>query len=319
MFETIIYFWSSMDSCLSNPLKTIVIVTCLALAACYPSARAAEPIVGYRNLVADPNLKVALIGDSGYDTNFEAALTLIKNEGANMVLHQGDLDYAGDADGFFAKIDAILGRIFPYLVSIGNHDTSNWNTGCRDSDGCYAQFLKNRMARLGIAPDHPDLNDQMYSITYRGLKMVFVGEQWWRGDTTYAPYIQSQFAADAHIWKICSWHKNQNAMQLGSKGDEMGWGVYETCKNHGAIIATGHEHSYERTKTLSKTQDRPWIRPSTRPSAVCRANPDQLLVGPGRSFGLGVRSRWSGDGWPGSLHSHHLSLWRWAEVQLHLG
>jgi hypothetical protein len=87
------------------------------------------------------------------------------------------------------------------------------------------------MARLGIAPDHPGLNDQMYSVTYRGLKMVFVGERWWAGDTMYAPYIQSQLAADAHIWKICSWHKNQNAMQLGGKLDEMGWGVYETCKN----------------------------------------------------------------------------------------
>src|SRR5438876_7138465 len=44
-------------------------------------------------------------------------------------------------------------------------------------------------------------------------------------------------------------------MQVGGKADEMGWRVYETCKDLGAIIATAHEHSYHRTRTLTSTKE----------------------------------------------------------------
>jgi hypothetical protein len=43
-------------------------------------------------------------------------------------------------------------------------------------------------------------------------------------------------------------------MQVGGKGDEAGWGVYEESRKGGAIIATGHEHSYSRTHLLSSCQ-----------------------------------------------------------------
>src|SRR3989442_722089 len=124
----------------------------------------------------DPNLKVAFIGDSGNGGDFRRVLGLIKSEGAHMVLHQGDFDYAKSPGEFFATIDSILGRDFPYFASVGNHDTESWREDCSDRHGCYAKFLKNRLARLGVIPDDPDLDDQMYSVTYRGLKLVFIGE-----------------------------------------------------------------------------------------------------------------------------------------------
>jgi hypothetical protein len=275
-------------------LRAIAIIMWLMLAACTASP-AAEGIVAIEqdfkagsrptNLIAaDSNLKVAFIGDSNYGAEFAAVLTLIKNEGADLVLHQGDFDYALDADGFFAQIDQILGPNFPYLVSVGNHDIASWHTGCGDSDGCYAQFATDRMARIGIEPDDPDLNDQMYSVTYRGLKIVFVGQERWAGDTMYPRYIHSQLAADPHIWKICSWHKNQKAMQIGGKHDEIGWSVYEVCRINGAIVATGHEHSYARTKTLTSMQNQTVDTNQHPPLNGVPGNPDQLLVAPGRSF-----------------------------------
>ncbi len=39
-------------------------------------------------------------------------------------------------------------------------------------------------------------------------------------------------------------------MQLGRKGNEVGWEPYEACRKGGAIIATGHEHSYSRTHLM---------------------------------------------------------------------
>src|SRR5437667_8494334 len=149
---------------------------------------------------ADPNLKVAFIGDSGNGSDFRRVLQLIKAEGAHMVLHQGDFDYADNARRFFATIDSILGDDFPYFASVGNHDAGSWRQDCSRRDGCYAKFLKTRMARIGVTPADPELDDQMYSVTYRGLKLVFVGERGARaGDNLSARDIQDDLATDPHV------------------------------------------------------------------------------------------------------------------------
>jgi len=120
--------------------------------------------------------------------------------------------------------------------------------------------------------------------------MVFVGQDSVSaGDNTYAPYIRAQLSDDDHVWKICSWHKDQNAMQVGGKGDEMGWKVYETCKELGAIIATAHEHSYHRTKTLTSIENQIVDSACPDPTTFCVARGT-----PGKSFvfvsGLGGNS-----------------------------
>ena len=76
-------------------------------------------------------------------------------------------------------------------------------------------------------------------------------------------------------------------MQLGSKADQTGWEVYNACKNGGAIIATGHEHSYHRTKTLidieNQIVDPEW------------SDPDKLRVQEGSRFvficGIGILTK----------------------------
>ena len=75
-------------------------------------------------------------------------------------------------------------------------------------------------------------------------------------------------------------------MQVGGKSDEMGWEVYETCRRLGAIVETGHEHSYSRTKTLSNIQTQTVDSSCSSATALC--------VGLGRTFvnvvGLGGNS-----------------------------
>lgn len=44
-------------------------------------------------------------------------------------------------------------------------------------------------------------------------------------------------------------------MQIGGKTDETGWTVYDTARRHGAMIATGHEHSYCRSYMMSSFQN----------------------------------------------------------------
>src|ERR1700693_6345554 len=45
------------------------------------------------SIATEPDLKIAFIGDVGHGPNQQAVLQLIKSEGAQAVLHQGDFDY----------------------------------------------------------------------------------------------------------------------------------------------------------------------------------------------------------------------------------
>ena len=91
-----------------------------------------------------PGLKVAFLGDQGLNANSKAVLQLIENEGADMVLHLGDFDYADRPDLWDQQITDILGANFPYFAVIGNHDVKKWL-----STGGYRQKLQERLARVG--------------------------------------------------------------------------------------------------------------------------------------------------------------------------
>jgi hypothetical protein len=197
--------------------------------------------------VPPADFKVAFIGDQGRGNSATAVLQLILAEGTDLVLHQGDFDYADDPDAWDQKITDVLGPAFPYLVSVGNHDTAAWS----GTNGYQAKFQQ----RLALIPDAYCVGDLGVNSVciYKGLAIVLSGAGTLGSD--HEAYIQQAFAADNHYWRICSWHKNMNKMQVGTKGDETGWGVYEACRQAGAIVATGHEHSYSRTYLMSSFEN----------------------------------------------------------------
>jgi hypothetical protein len=224
---------------------------------------------GTASISTDPNLKIGFIGDTDTGTNFRSVLTLIKNEGAAAVVVEGDMSYSSDPTAWWGDVNSVLGSSFPVFISRGNHDDPSW-TG----------YLAEAANHLGGATRVAGAHDANYKTTFRGLVIATVKV----GDTgaRIAPFLQN----DAHVWKICQWHQNQQAMQIGTKTDEMGWDVYETCRQQGAIVETGHEHSYERTKTLTNMTSQ--VVDTTCPGA------GSLCVGPGRTFanvvGLGGNS-----------------------------
>jgi len=190
---------------------------------------------------------VAFIGDQGSGDGARAVLELIKAEGADLVLHQGDFDYQDDPGSWDVLITNVLGADFPYFASVGNHDTDRFY----DANG-YQTKLKNRLKKITGAQCVGDLGVQS-ACTYKGLFFILSGvgtipDQ--PDDPSHIAFIQEKLAQDRSIWRICSWHKNQRMMQLGEKKDDVGWGAYEACREGGAIIATGHEHSYARTHLI---------------------------------------------------------------------
>ena len=98
--------------------------------------------------------------------------------------------------------------------------------------------------------------------------------------------LASREAQDA-IWRICSWHKNQRLMQVGHKGNEVGWEPYEECRRGGAIIATGHEHSYSRTHLMDSFETQSIASTSTT-VRITRGNSFAFVSGLG---GLSIRGQ----------------------------
>ena len=226
----------------------------------------------------DANFKVAFIGDTEIGSNFKSVLGLVKSEGAQMLMVQGDMGYGNSAASWFTALDSVLPSTFPVFVSEGNHDSSaGWTS--------YVNPFLSRWQALGVTVDKNNTGDGVYSMTYRGLLMVMVGQNGGNA-ASYSSYLNAKLQADNHTWRICSWHKNMAAMQIGGKGDEMAWSVYDTCRQNGAIVATAHEHSYERTKTLTNMQ-------SQTVDTSC-SDPANLCVGAGKTFsfvsGLGGNS-----------------------------
>jgi Calcineurin-like phosphoesterase len=211
-----------------------------------------------------PNLKVAFIGDQATGPDALAVLQLIRDEGADMVLHQGDFDYEDDATLWDDNITSVLGENFPYFASVGNHDESNFS-----GPGGYQEKLAQRLARVPDAVCTGDLGVNS-SCRYKGLFFVLSGVG--TLGTGHEAYLRQALTADTSIWRICSWHKNQEAMQIGGKSDEVGWEAYETCRELGAIIATAHEHSYQRTRTLVSTE-RQAVDPAWPEAGTLRVTP----------------------------------------------
>ncbi len=235
----------------------------------------------------DPGLKVAFIGDSGSGRYFRQTLQTIKDQGADMALHQGDLGYDGSSTtDFMNAVNDVLGPSFPYFASRGNNDRG-WENG-------YQPILVQRAEAVG-AVCRGDYG-QNSACNYRGLFFILSAAGEKNSEEENTRYIKGELASDNAIWRICSWHRNQASMQVGEKGDEVGWGPYEACREGGAIIATAHEHSYSRTRTLTSTKNLTVDPNCDTPAGddICVMRKDDAAGRPGSTFvfvsGLGGRT-----------------------------
>jgi hypothetical protein len=251
---------------------------------------------------ASPEVTIAFFGDQGLGADAEAVLELVRDEGADAVVHAGDFDYENDAAAWEAQIDAILGPDFPYFASAGNHDEDRYY-----HLGGYQDRLAARMDRLGLSWEG-DLGVRS-SFHFRGIFIVLTAPgSFGGGDQVHAPYIRDALAADESIWSVSAWHKNMRLMQVGGKSDETGWGVYEESRRGGAIVVNAHEHSYSRTHLLADV-DQQLVASTEGPLALAADDP-ATPEDEGRAFvavsGLGghsIRDQEIGGPWWASVYT----------------
>ncbi|KAK9712257.1 hypothetical protein K7432_007272 [Basidiobolus ranarum] len=190
------------------------------------------------------NLKVAFFGDQGLGKKSKQVLKMVKKWGAKGIIHLGDFDYKDKPLKWTQLLDSVLGPDFPYFATVGNHDILRWS-----GRWGYGHYLMDRLHRTKVMKNcrgELGVNMECY---WNGLHIVLSGVG--TMGTGHVDYAEDAFLSSPTVWRICAWHKNQRLYQTGSKEDETGYGIYDMCRKHGAMVLTGHVHSYSRTHLMS--------------------------------------------------------------------
>ncbi|KCV68579.1 hypothetical protein H696_04873 [Fonticula alba] len=187
------------------------------------------------------NLTIALLGDVAMRNESVLVFDLIKRRGADFAIHAGDFDYDNDPESWEQFIDRELGEYYPYFAVIGNHDQLRWSG--------YEKGIVNRMRRLGADNHCKGVPGISTVCNWEGFLFAMSGVGCRLGD--HEEFLEEALGSYANPWKLCTWHKNQRMYQIGGKLSTTGYGVYDACRRAGALIHTGHEHSYSRTHLMS--------------------------------------------------------------------
>ena len=236
------------------------------------------------------NLTIGFIADTYITEDTMLLYRQMRADGAEVIVVSGDLDYIDFADGWDQLITKTLGASFPMLVSAGNHDYAIWPE--------YQAHLIRRWQAAAVTTCE-GVPGVMHTCTWKGVTIVQVAPGVFNesrglyrnlsgiGDADFVGYIRDAFAKYPSPWRICSWHKNQHLMQTGDKTDETGWGVYNECLRQGAMVMTGHEHSYERSYQMSSFQSQT-VKTTANPSKLTLTPTDGIVVVQGLG-GRGIR------------------------------
>ncbi len=275
--------------------KTIVVLAAAALflleaAAIWSETVGTEPAAPGRQIPVETqeNLTVAFLGDHGTSSDARRVLELLKTEGVDLILSQGDLGYDASPEAFERLLHETLGPDFPFFASLGNHDRRDWRR--------YRDLMKVRAERIPELMCEGEIGIKA-ACTYRGLFFITSAVKIFFFDAAsfHADFMQDQLSQTASRWRICSWHMNQSAMQVGAKEDQVGWSVYEACRKGGAVIVTAHEHSYSRTHLISEFSDQPVV--ASFDAAEVDISPGQSLAIVSGLAGRSARPQHRYDDW----------------------
>ncbi len=246
--------------------------------------------------------KVALLADSALNRASERVLALVAQEGADVVLHPGDIDYTGRLDLWQGQVSAALGPRFPYFYSAGNYENKDTP---RRKNVAWQRYVAHRRQRLrdaGAVCVHESADGAQVACHWRGVSFVL----------SNLSNLKARVASDLQFvrtslsrlragfprtrWTFCLWHAPFHLMQVSFRTppsvlrSEQLERAYEACRKDGAVVVSGHEHYYLRTH-LVESFVQPYL--FRRPEAAAEQVPT-LALRPGASFavvsGLGGHS-----------------------------
>ncbi len=198
-------------------------------------------------------LKVAFMADQTLNTRARDVINMLKNQSVDAIFHPGDLDYQNDPIAWRDFIDDTLGENFPYFVAYGNHEEEKWERHNGYQEVIYNRLKSNNETCVGIV-------GLSMICSFRGLSFALLGPAssllngGFSGNDLVS-FVESAFTQFGTRWRFCLFHHNQNDYQLENKSNDVGYQLFEACRNMGAIIINGHSHTYARTHLMSNFEN----------------------------------------------------------------
>jgi hypothetical protein len=225
---------------------------------------------------------IAAFADQGLNSRAKAVMQLVRDQNASFVLHVGDFDYIQAPKCWAKQIFQVLANesfpaslVLPYFGVYGNHE---FDKGRWPVHG-YSRKLRDQLHPVPASCCCTGRVGVRATCIWQNVVLLQIGA----GVTACFTRSQSQWIADElarlsdYGWKFCLFHTPKTEMQLGWAGNpEIGWDVYQACRQGGAIILNGHDHRYARTHLMS----------SFGPTQTIASTANQLNVSAGESFAV---------------------------------
>ncbi|AJF61583.1 hypothetical protein QT06_C0001G0748 [archaeon GW2011_AR15] len=224
-------------------------------------------------------IKVAFIANQGIGANAKTLLNFTRQEGAVMIVHAGNLGMGSTPAQWETMINTSLDPGFAYAGVVGASDAADWAN--------YRVILDTRNSRI-VDMDCEGAFGNKGTCRFQDILLVMSGVGTSFEESGHEEFIAEELAASDKPWNICVFHKSNHDLRVGSKldADTLGRKYYQKCLDEGAIIVTGYDGNYARTRTITSLPDDGPI--------VTAGEPGQLTLGDGKSFtvvsGLGGNS-----------------------------
>jgi hypothetical protein len=190
----------------------------------------------------EKEVKVAFIGNTGTGINAVNVIKLINEEKADVVVHLGNLGYDAEPSVFAKMIEDNLDENIQFTAVIGKKefDANSWAN--------YEAALKGFSSNM----DCQGLYGNKMHCSYEDLSFVLSGVGIELNTDGHLVFIEDSLKIDKR-WKICAWHKSNYYIRVSDKpaNDNLVLNYYDMCKDAGAIIVTGYDMAYARTKLLT--------------------------------------------------------------------
>ena len=187
-------------------------------------------------------MKIAFLSNSGVNENSRKTFELINKEKADLVIHLGNLGYDSTPDQFRDMLSSALSEDIEFLAVIGNEEfvDGNWDS--------YVSLLEPWSENL----DCEGLYGNKMVCYIEGVSIILSGVGTDFMTQGHEAFITEKLSV-ASDWTICAWHKSNKDLRISGKddNDNLGINYYNLCKNSQAIIASGYDMAYARTKLLT--------------------------------------------------------------------
>lgn len=194
-----------------------------------------------------PEVKVALLGDTGVGTGFGSVLSLVASEKADVVMINGDFGYGSAPASWKKKLEASIDiNAFPIIGALGNHDVSQASqyvtifAGLRtNQNGLETACTGGKKVAQG---QDIILVDEV--CTFGNVSIIASGI----GQVLNKTYLEDRLAGKLKSisddqWKLVGYHYTLTEMNPGLKSSSATYRFFDLIRQAGAIGAQAHTHS----------------------------------------------------------------------------